>query len=386
MAVDLHLDTDPSMVVRQAGFYASEVNLQIDCGKSLGRSHEAHRAALGCFYFSSVLSSTMLRPNTLPFSDSTLTWAATLARSPEVPTDSSVTLLIQYQRLLEGVFDLYREERNTNDWPRIAMHGKRMTAMLERWWVGVPQHLRLAHLFASRYYYAKIRTYEMGLLYHFRTRDEVVVSALDTPILITNLIALVGAIKNYLDALLAIDGADWNALPYEEWSRTIVAFFILYKLAVGPREMPGWDVTLCRSNIDLAMYLDVVAERLSHSSQAFKPRQQANGGVYFVLPAILRSVRKTFLVVRDTPHLAMPSDRVHMDLSKEQVAEELTRPNERARCPAAAFFTDRALVLNQEIDWCGVEHEGVLDPAAQLAKNARLWNELLDMNPVGNSI
>jgi len=226
----------------------------------------------------------------------------------------------------------------------------------------------------------------MGLLYHYRTRDEVVVSALDTPILHTNLVALVGAIKNYLDALLAIDGAEWNSLPYEEWSRTIVAFFILYKLAVGPREIPGWDVTLCRSTIDLATYLDVVAERLSHSSQASDPRQQANDGVYFVLPAILRSVRKTFLLVRDAPHLVMPGDRVHMDVRKEQVMEELTRPKERARCPAAAFFTDRALVLDQEIDWCDVELNGVLDPAAQLAKNEKMWSDLLGVNVVGSSV
>jgi hypothetical protein len=69
-----------------------------------------------------------------------------------------------------------------------------------------------------------------------------------------------------------------------------------------------------------------------------------------------------------------------MDLSKEQIAAELARPKERVRCPAAAFFTDRALVLDQEIDWCGVELDGVLDPAAQLAKNERLWSDLLDVH------
>jgi hypothetical protein len=92
------------------------------------------------------LSSTMLKSNTLPFSDNTLTWAATLSRSPEVPADSSVVLLIQYQRLLEGVFGLYREERKTNDWSRLAMHAKRMAAMLESWWVGVPRHLHLTRM------------------------------------------------------------------------------------------------------------------------------------------------------------------------------------------------------------------------------------------------
>lgn len=92
------------------------------------------------------LSSTMLKPNSLPFSDNTLTWAVTLSRSPEVPADSSVILLIQYQRLLECVFDLYREVRKAKDWSRIAMHAKRKAAMLESWWMGVPIHLHLTRM------------------------------------------------------------------------------------------------------------------------------------------------------------------------------------------------------------------------------------------------
>jgi hypothetical protein len=224
----------------------------------------------------------------------------------------------------------------------------------------------------------------MGLLFHFRLRDEAALSALDTPGLDTNLLACVGAIKNYLDTLLAIDGDEWNALPCEEWCRCIVAFFILYKLAAGPREILNWNVATCRSSIDMADYLDVVAERLSKSSQTLEPKQQATDGLYFVLPAILRSVRTSFLLVRDTPHLVKPGDRVHLDLSDERIMEELERPKEQRRCPAAAFWTDRALVLDQEIDWCGVEFDGLLDPVAQLARNERLWSDLLDVNTVGD--
>ena len=54
MAVDLHLDTDPSVVVRQADAYADEFGLRVQCHKSTNRSCEALRAALGCFYLSSV--------------------------------------------------------------------------------------------------------------------------------------------------------------------------------------------------------------------------------------------------------------------------------------------------------------------------------------------
>jgi hypothetical protein len=64
-------------------------------------------------------------------------------------------------------------------------------------------------------------------------------------------------------------------------------------------------------------------------------------------------------------------------MSKEQVAEEVARPNARRRCPATAFWTDRALMLDQETDWHKVDFTGVTDPAAQLAKNERLWSDLL---------
>lgn len=235
----------------------------------------------------------------------------------------------------------------------------------------------MAELFANRYHYARIRIYEMGLLFHFRTHEEGIISAATATALSTNLLACVDAIKNYLDTLLAPEGTEWDILPCEEWSRSIVAFFVLYKLAAGPREISDWDVGLCRSSIDLAKYLEDIANCLSRSHQNLEAVQHPNEGLYFVLPAVLRSARSSFILVRDSPHLVKPGDRAHMDMSKEQIAEEIARPPARRRCPATGFWTDRALMLDQETDWHKVEFNGVLDPAAQLAKNERLWSDLL---------
>jgi len=226
----------------------------------------------------------------------------------------------------------------------------------------------------------------MGLLFHFRLRDEALVSALDTPDVGTNLWACMDAVKKYLDILLTGNGTEWSSLPCEEWCRSIVVFIILYKLATGPREILDWDVTLCQSSIDPAEYLNSVAECLSLSNQTFEPREQTNDGLYFVLPAILRSARTSYLLVRDTPHLVKPGDRVHIDLSKEQIAEELGRPKEQRRCPATAFWNTSALALDQETDWCGVEINGGLDPAAQLLKNEELWRDLLDVETVDDGV
>jgi hypothetical protein len=235
----------------------------------------------------------------------------------------------------------------------------------------------MAELFANRYHYARIRIYEMGLLFHFRTHEEGIVSAAINTALGTNLLACVDAIKDYLDALLAPEGTEWDVLPCEEWSRSIVAFFVLYKLAAGPREISDWDVELCRSSIDLAKYLEDIANRLSRSHRSLEAVQHPHECLYFVLPAVLRSARSSFILVRDSPHLVKPGDRVHMDMSKEQIVEELARPVARRRCPATAFWTDRALMLDQETDWHKVDFTGVIDPAAQLAKNERLWSDLL---------
>lgn len=217
----------------------------------------------------------------------------------------------------------------------------------------------------------------MGLLFHFRIRDTAVFSATNSPALVTNLLACADAIKAYLDTLLSIEDVQWDSLPYEEWNRLIVAFFILYKLCAGPREVSGWDVGMCRSIIDLEHYLETVADRVCIAGYTLESSTNTSEGLFFVLPDILRSAKASFVAVRDTPHLVRPGDRVHMDLSKERIAEEIARPKNQRRCPATAFWYDRALVLDQETDWHGVDINRVLDPAKQLAGTESLWRELL---------
>jgi hypothetical protein len=53
MAVDLHMDNDPSIVARHS-LSVGEGSLPFDGDVSFDRSSEAYRTALGCFYLSSV--------------------------------------------------------------------------------------------------------------------------------------------------------------------------------------------------------------------------------------------------------------------------------------------------------------------------------------------
>jgi hypothetical protein len=89
------------------------------------------------------LSLSMIKPNTLPLNGAAIAWAASLADSAEMPTDSIIILLIQYQRLLGEIHDFYQEERKAIDLSRLPMHAKRMTATLESWWLSVPHQLHV---------------------------------------------------------------------------------------------------------------------------------------------------------------------------------------------------------------------------------------------------
>lgn len=110
----------------------------------------------------------------------------------------------------------------------------------------------------------------MGLLYHFRVGDEAPISVTNYPALGDNLLACVDAIKEYLDTLLAMESSEWNYLPCEEFSRLVIACFILYKLSVGPREVSGWDVEMCRSRVDVEKCLDAVADGICNSRQSLE--------------------------------------------------------------------------------------------------------------------
>ena len=212
-------------------------------------------------------------------------------------------------------------------------------------------------------------------------RDEAAIPITQYPALGDNLLACVNAIKDYLNALLSMEGSEWNYLPCEEWSRLITTCLILYKLSVGPREVSGWDVEICRSRVDVEKSLDALADHVCSSRQSLETSGEAVDSLYFVLPDILRSARASFVTARDTPHLVKPGDRVHMDLSKEKMMAEASRPKNRRRCPVTTMWADRALLLDQEIDWRTVQLSQALDPAEQLAKSERLWSELLGTDP-----
>ena len=233
-------------------------------------------------------------------------------------------------------------------------------------------------LFTNRYHAVQIRIYEMGLLFHFRNLNLPAEHQASVEATSANLLKCVEAIKQYLDTFLVLDTASFSSLPFEEWFRLIIAFFILYKLSAGPRDMPEWDVKLCRSRIHLEAYLTAVACRIRETAPTLACCPSPRDELYFVLPLVLESARDSYVLARDHPILLTPDHRVHVDLRRPIRLGQGAGPASAPKCPATGFWIDKALTIDRESDWNGVTLSGSLHPAEQLSKNEDLWKHLLN--------
>lgn len=186
------------------------------------------------------------------------------------------------------------------------------------------------------------------------------------------------AIKQYLDIFLSLDVDNYNSLPFEEWFRMIIGFFILYKLSAGIREIPEWDVQLCRRRVHLEGYLIAAASRIRETAPAVLSCSSPRDELYFVLPLVLESARDSYVLVRDHPILLDPDHRVHVDLSRPVRLGQGAPPASASKCPATGFWIDKALTLDRDSDWHGVTLSDSLHPAEQIVKNENLWKDLLN--------
>jgi len=331
----------------------------------------------------------MVKPNRLPLTENVLACTAIFHSIATQEQDATLDLLIRYQAIIQLVHETYQVAL-----PSRHFHSQRLLALLDAWSSSVPKHIRDLGLFASRYEFGKIWIHEMGMLYHYRTNGPPVdIGASDTTQsgFYANLVHCVDAIKSYLDQFLRIDASDYDALPFEEWSRLVMACFILYKLSAGPREFSGWDVQLCRSRIDLELYFDVVAGRLRQASLYDSVLDISSAGLLHALPEILDSAKYTFTTTKNTPSSCGLDIRVHVDLTKtgpvkasmEAIAgkaDSLTSPgrlNTRRKCPATALWTRNAMVNGSVSGWHEVSVNNHNDPSAQLEAGRALWDSLL---------
>lgn len=214
------------------------------------------------------------------------------------------------------------------------------------------------------------------------------------PALTLTLVGCVEAIKSYLDTFLDVDPSTHKHLPFEEWCRVIMAFFILYKLSAGHQDIPHWNVSLCRDVINLDEYLERTIARL-RVPVVMNSEEPASQGIFYVLPRILKSARTSYVLARDEPHLQVPGARVHIDLnateknitersvtegSAKSIATDLHTATRRGqtRCPATGLWAAEAMCLGLDTSWHGIPSDREGMPLAQLDHSEKMWKELLD--------
>nr|OQO32678.1 hypothetical protein B0A51_00056 [Rachicladosporium sp. CCFEE 5018] len=316
LAVDLGLDDEPR---RLRGKRVDISNGQrLHDGTVHETSTEAVRASLGCAYLSALMSGSMCKPNTLLISQYMLDQALTLAREPQNETDIMLLPLLQYESLLELVRKIYALDEAREGITRLHVHAKRFVTELDAWKSRIAEPTWLKGNFAGKYHAAKIWIYEMGLLFHFslaRSCPVVVLGVSGSSALLANLVGCVDQIKCYLDWFLAVDVACYNKMPCEEIGRLILAFFVLYKLSVGPREIAGWDVQLSRNTLDLEIYLQRSATQLEQAKTNDGVPFGISETLYHVLPLILESARASYVDARESCSVMAEIERAHLDLS-----------------------------------------------------------------------
>lgn len=212
-------------------------------------------------------------------------------------------------------------------------------------------------------------------------------SCLEPNIITANLALCVDAAKQQLDSFLALSSSEYEFFPMEEWCRIMMTLFALYKLSVGLKGVPEWDVNVCRQRIDLEAYLGQIISRLRPSNHI--EIEDVSDDLYHVIPELLESVKTSYIISRDWPGSVTPGARVHMDMAKpfhqaksenNHIGGVISGSAARTGCPAFRFWNTQGLAGHAESGWHDVRPAAALSPEEQLAKNDNLWSELMSVH------
>lgn len=229
--------------------------------------------------------------------------------------------------------------------------------------------------------------HQLGLLFRFPNEPSLKLneSCLMPEFLVANLLLCVDAATQYLDSFISLSSDEYEVLPMDEWVRMTMTLFVLYKLSVGSKDLPFWDVEECRQRIDLEAYLNKIISRLRPSKHA-EMLEDESEDLYHVLPELLESVKASYIISRDWPGSITPGARVHVDMSKpfhqakneaDHIGGLLSNMDKRTRCPAFRFWNTQGIPSNADSEWHDVRPAAALTPEEQLAKNEKLWGDLV---------
>ncbi|KAJ0417500.1 hypothetical protein BJY00DRAFT_325494 [Aspergillus carlsbadensis] len=334
-------------------------------------SRDACRAYLGCYYISSVISTSNGKPNNLSLSNEMLQAAKMLQRTQEFETDNLIYPLIQLQHLVERTCETYRFEKTQPSRPRLPTHAGLYARELEEWWSAVPGDLRGNALLLSGYHATKVRIRDMGLAYNYGDARESPGTLQNSatlplcPMVINNLVQCVEHIKEYLDLFFAIPEDEYTSLSFCMWYKVIIAIFVLYRLSTGVSEIPEWDVNLTHQTLDVEGYLGQIS---SHLECLRNDVQAPSQTLFAMIPEIIGSVRRSYEMARGGCRQALDARHPHPSFSPSASS---TRG--RYRCPGMRNLKRPTRVTGTEQSTL----QSAVTAEIQMIENELLWSELL---------
>jgi hypothetical protein len=270
------------------------------------------------------------KPNKLPWTNHTLSCAQYLQQTSQYASDSVIIHIVELQQLAEEVNQVYGMEKALDDRCRLTGHAELFRVRIERWREEVPFDIQEASkiyfrralsyktdqsdFLQLRYHAVRVMIYEVGLVHRFG-RQRTTVPKTHTQGFSDTLDALnitfqscVNAAKDYLDCFISTLTPEYHHLPFEEWTRLTLALFVLYKLAIGLPEVPGWDPEMARSTCDLDQYLTNLLNRLKplpeNATASFDT-------IFHIFPAIMESVKVSHKLACEHPSMFPQGFQTH---------------------------------------------------------------------------
>ncbi|KAL2864819.1 uncharacterized protein BJX67DRAFT_199506 [Aspergillus lucknowensis] len=349
-------------------------------------SREACRAFLGCYYLSTVIAMATGKPNNLRFSEGMLQSASLFQEKQEFETDELIFPLITLQQLTEEVNETYQLENSQVSRNRLHAHAARLKARLEEWWSSISAYSRSSGLVINGYHAAKIRVYEMGLVYRYGQRklpplkvQEYSNTSYTPPMIIANLTNSVLSTIEYLEFFFAIPTAEYNSLPISMWYQVILAVTVLYRLSTGLSEVPGWDVDIAQETVDVKQYLGELSSHLQAIEQD-PSRELPTRNLYVMMPEIMESVQTSYELAREHPDEVNDTLGAHPSLS-DSPRNEPPSFRGRHRCPGLRYL--RRDASHTPTSMCSTEQPALQNNIAaevQRIESDKLWSDLVALD------
>lgn len=220
---------------------------------------DAMRAFLGCYYLSSVISSSFKKVDSMASSAYLDKCCNTLQEADEYPTDQRLVHLVKLQGCVRKILQLLPTESLEATWDSstpIIMFVNTLINDIQKLRDELPTDLSLDPSLRSHYYRVEIFLYEISLSDSPQTTKESIFPRIKI------LYSCLNSAQSFLDSFFSILPEQYPYLTFVTWAQLSNVLVVIERLHLIKLE--GWDVSYVQS----ATNFPAVLERLAHSFEA----------------------------------------------------------------------------------------------------------------------